>query len=104
MTRHFRPETLTSKWDGLASVRNTDFAWDGSAYGALSRTMGATPEGLQSHAEALGPLTDDAPSGFPSQKNLRDALGELMIEKVYGRVRGVGDVTKEQQTGAAPTS
>ena len=39
--------------------------------------MGASPEGLQAYAEPLSDLMDFAPSGFPSQKDLRDAFALL---------------------------
>ena len=74
---HVSPETLYRRWEELARLRDCGFRWEGSSYGKPSRSLSSDEEGLAKHAPGLLALLGLAPTGFPAQASVRDALVKL---------------------------
>ena len=71
------PDVLFDRWEPFAKLRDAGFEWDGSTYGKPSRALSSDESGLIRHAGALRELLQLAPTGFPAQSSVRDALLKL---------------------------
>ena len=69
----FDGQELATRWSIVAKLRNPGFSWDGGSYTA-NRNGSGDVEGLRSYAQALIPVLDMAPTGFPSHASMRDAV------------------------------
>eukprot|EP00959_Pyramimonas_sp_CCMP1952_P256849 5366134-Pyramimonas_sp.AAC.1 len=77
-TVHFDPSGLAKKLEHLAqwTQRSLGFVWDGSDY-PQGRGRPADLHSLDAHASVLSVLLDVAPTGFPSQPDLRTMFMKL---------------------------
>ena len=71
------PGVLASNWESLAKLKDSGFSWQMNDLKNLSRNSFGCDLELCSHAAALDALLVLAPSGFPSYKDVRDALLQL---------------------------
>ena len=88
----FDGQELATRWSIVAKLRNTGFSWDIGSYKANGNCSGDV-EGLRSYAQALIPVLDMPPSGFPSHASMGDAL--QAVHKTH-------EVFGQNSDGAAP--
>ena len=77
---YFDVEVLIGKWNTLITespdaVRGIE--WNGASYSKQRRSQGPDREALIQHSNALEPLIEGAPNGFPRHRCLRDVLVHL---------------------------
>ena len=71
---------LRKDLEPFAQLRKTKWAWDGSHYAKLARSLGADPLTLALGAVILMVLLQHAPNGFPQHCGLRSVLTDLHME------------------------
>lgn len=84
-TMPFAPKEMARDMKELAEHRFPGFAWDGSEYTALGRTLTPCVASLQRHAKPLKFLLKKVPTGFPAQQSMRNWMLALQEEhSVFG--------------------
>ena len=72
----------------VAQLRDPGLSWDGGSHNA-NRNGSGDVQGLCSNAQALIPVLDVAPSGFPSHASVRDALQAVhRTREAFGPISG----------------
>ena len=73
-TSQFEPTELVKAWERFAQLRTVRWSWSGDSYMCGTRAKVADQEALLRHHDALLPLAQLAPTGFPSFPQLKSAL------------------------------